>query len=536
MEEEEINIFKIENIDDKTKIQERLLHDKKLLERFINFSKEKNDKKLIKQINKVISYHFKLKFKDYNTQILNENIFLSKTIKIIEKFKEILLSNVQHIHYIDYRYIEYSNEKDIIEIINKIFQPILKFFDENKDNLLTLDILAKFNDLLHTFNNNIKKINFKNNILIKNLTKKTDYKNFMKYFLICLSTYRDLTNFIDYTNAEIKGNFSPLLNIYNPELIFKSDNSSSSSVLISSKKELMKDIFEEAGSYYKRYTNYKTLIKKFETNKYLNKIKKTLGLFKKLLINNITLFKYGEIKDISKYNGQGNYHYKKLVKRTPFIIEKLVKPNHETDDLSSSSSNEYIKKFITNDIIYSDLDENIINIVFYDIINYISSLNDINNSILLILYDKLFVFNACFNQSLRTHINIDKYKENLKIGEFKNGYKDYKNFIRYISILNKIEQFIRVFADNKKPLNFNMSEMSSTNSDNDSINNSSKLSSSISLKSSQNEYNSFKKNEPINIDIVRNVKKYKLFKKIKDIRPQQQTLKQALKSASRRAA
>ena len=35
MEEEEINIFKIENIDDKTKIQERLLHDKKLLETLV---------------------------------------------------------------------------------------------------------------------------------------------------------------------------------------------------------------------------------------------------------------------------------------------------------------------------------------------------------------------------------------------------------------------------------------------------------------------------------------------------------------------
>jgi hypothetical protein len=101
----------------------------------------------------------------------------------------------------------------------------------------------------------------------------------------------------------------------------------------------------------------------------------------------------------------------------------------------------------------------------------------------------------CFN----TIINIDEYKDNLKIGDFKNKYKDYKNFIRYITILNKLEFIIFIaFINDLQYIELSMP-------------------STLSQKSSNRDYKSdFKRDQSITKNVGKKIIRNKMFKNMQE--------------------
>jgi hypothetical protein len=168
------------------------------------------------------------------------------------------------------------------------------------------------------------------------------------------------------------------------------------------------------------------------------RLKRTIVLLQNLLLNNLHIFKYYKFnkQEFDAYKGRATSNELVKYRETQYII------NSSSDDGESSSDD--IRKFK-----YDELTPAVIEALFKDIINFLRNKNKITKTELIELYKKLEIIIASFKVNLKTIINIDQYKDNLKIGDFTKKYKDYKNFIRYITILNKLEIIIFIAFINK---------------------------------------------------------------------------------------
>jgi hypothetical protein len=403
------------------------------IKRILEFDKSKEQLKSLQQWIKE-NYGHRIEFENILEQTIDTNKIMKKTFSSLSLLKTILERNKHMMDITD----------DNLDKIFKKIDSMIVFYQKHKDDSITIDFLNTIAIKLHSLNNELDTIKIKANKKIKDFNKKQDYMNIVKCLLILKSTYDDIYNFILISKAEFDEVY---VNPYYKEHLFTSKKSSSD--VNNNSQIINSDFFEYPNHEYDKYENKKYTLKLFN-DKLLLRLKRTIVLLQNLLLNNLHIFKYYKFnkQEFDAYKGRATLN--ELVKYRE--IEYII--NSSSDDGESSSDD--IRKFK-----YDELTPGVINELFKDIINFLRNKNKITKTELIDLYKKLEIIIASFKVNLKTIINIDQYKDNLKIGDFTKKYKDYKNFIRYITILNKLEIIIFIAFINKYENDFTSSRPSS---------------------------------------------------------------------------
>jgi hypothetical protein len=426
------------------------------IKRILEFDKYTEQLKSLQQWIKQ-QYDHRIEFDNILHETIDTNKIMKKTFSSITLLKMILENNVDN----------FDITSDNLEEIFKKMDSMIDFYQKKKDDIITIDLLNNIRMKLHSLNNEMDTIKLKENKKIKDFNKKQDYMNIIKCILILKSTDDDINNFILISDANFDDVF---INAYYKQKLFTSEESSSD--INSSSRSIKPDFFEYPNHEYDKYENKKYTIQLFN-EKLLLRLKRTIVLLKNLLLNNSHIFKYYKFDEDEFRAYRGNTTSNELFKFT---------------EIQAISELEYV-----------ELTPAIIEEIFNDIIQYLRNKNKINKKELIELHKKLEIINVSFNAYLKTIINIDEYKDNLKIGDFKNKYKDYKNFIRYITILNKLEFIIFIaFINDLQYIELSMP-------------------STLSQKSSNRDYKSdFKRDQSITKNFGKKIIRNKMFKNMQE--------------------
>jgi hypothetical protein len=396
-----------------TEIYDNYFRNTKLsnpIKRILDFNIDEEQKKSIKELLKSNNYKIDIDIKiDEQTIYTNKNI--NKAFLSIPLLKKILETNIAIFNITQ-------------DELDNIFNSIIQFYEDNKNTPFSIELLNTIEMLLINFNDRLINIELKEKKTLEKFNKKKDYMNIIKYVIMLKSIQYDIATFILISKANFKNIYN---NPYYKEELFISEKSSSSD-LNHNTQIINKDFIEYPNAAYNKYKNIKYTLELFNSTLLL-RLKKTIQFLKNLLLNNLHIFKYHKFTDINAFDEY---------KGTP-TLNKLVKNREYEIDLDNLDNLDDME-----DLDYSDLTPNIIEELFTDIIDFLRNKNKITKSKLIELNEKLEIILASFKVNFKTIINIDKYKDNLKIGDFKNKYKDYKNFIRYITILNKLQMIIYI--------------------------------------------------------------------------------------------
>jgi hypothetical protein len=408
-------------------------YTERVLERIGLFDKKKNDIKVLIQRNIIKDKDLKdIEFYFSNSELFENNRDIKKLKETLKLFEKVLSINQEKI------YLKTPDDKIPLQtsIISTHIKPLTDYIKKYSSSIITIENINNFNKILTSF---ISKFVYKLLILKNNITNfengMRDYMSIVKYIIIILGI-----------NIKII-NYTIILDIINKKTTNKKllNNSISSQSLNSNynKKDIVDIInknnkdpssihLKDAKKYFKNNNNkYKHLIKELELfNKLIKRVTTTLELLYNLFLRNAPLFIY------------------KLTSRNKIPLTK------EILDKIILSVIIILKELETKKLSFSILE------------NVFKNISVLTNSI----------------DPYRGGRDDIELKDNIKIGDFQKGYKDFKNYLRYISILKTF---------NKKVLS--LLQYSNNDSSEDS-----ELKSIMTAKSSNRSYKSaFKKDKSI---------------------------------------
>ena len=361
------------------------LNAERILQRMGLFDKKRNDIKLLIQRNIITEKDIEL----VHTTTYEDNKDIKKLKKTLELFKNLLLS--------EYNTFKYKKKKLTREIIVDAFKKIEQHLEINKEIIITLENIENFSKLLETFISN-----FITKLLVPERymhgKQFSDVKVIYKYIVIILAINTKLINYsliinILNNNTNSKSIIKDSLSSQSPDTRLFSDDDVMKFVNknfdfsydLSFNPKNIKKVYKEA------HDNYKNIKKYFDSfNVLLDRLKRTLALLSNLFIRNSSIFHY-------RSNGINT-----IISQTT-LDKELLKLNN----LISTIKDQKITKEIINKF-YKEVDE-IDGLIYYPF-------RGTNSSI--------------------------KLKPNIKVGDFQKGYKDFKNYLRYINIIANLRSLL----------------------------------------------------------------------------------------------
>jgi|694.fasta_scaffold08070_9 hypothetical protein len=333
---------------------------------------------------------------------------------------------------------------------------LFEYYDSVKDNILSFKILEDFKKLINiVYNENIILIKINKSKKIKDFIDGIeDYKNLIKYLVIIENIYNNIFKFINKTKFQKDYSLSPINDNIDDMVLSNSDNVNSG---IMRNHRLVID----------KNNKLKALLDLFNKNDVIiNRIKRTLNLLYNLILRNINIF----------------YEY-------------------STNDEETE---------------YTELTVETLNKLFEDLNNYIMTFKsgEITSKKLKQLYQLLNKFDNRINETSIEDINITLMFD-LKIGDFNKGYKDYKNYTRYIYILHTILLNIKsnlIFINDESKLH----TITSAKSSNRSYKSEYKEDSNIYIEDDLDEYMYQDEDENIEGKFNEYIIRHNLFKRLKD--------------------